>query len=222
METMPITGNKVDEHWVDAVLRENARRSAAHLPLTPEFGALCIRFTDAVLCDDQFGYKTLDKLTKAEVCSLVYLHMCIKVSKYNPEKCTAPSNWLYTMAKNRISGAVDEIFRGREVSDAVAVLVGTETLSRLDGIDRNAPVQRIMAEKIDALKDFKLDKRAKDAIFRNSWREAPYQRDGLTVLQRAKRHKRMHAAKMAVQMGIPESLRSGLKQLLEGRRNGRN
>ena len=222
METMPITDNKVDEKWVDDVLRDNARRAAAHLELTPEFGALCIRFSDAVLCNEDFGFKNLDKVTKAEACCRVYLHMCENIVKYDRDKCSAPSNWLYTVAKNRMSQAVNEIFRGQEVSEAVAVLVGTETLARLDGIDRNAPVKRIMAEKIDALKDFKLDKTAKENLFRQSWRDSWFRRDGLNVLQRAKRHKRMHAAKVALQATIPAELRDGLKKLLEDRRNGRN
>ena len=222
METMPITDNKVDEKWVDAVLQDNARRAAAHLELTPEFGSLCIRFSDAVLCNEDFGFKNLDKVTKAEACCRVYLHMCENIVKYDRDKCSAPSNWLYTVAKNRMSQAVNEIFRGQEVSEAVAVLVGTETLARLDGIDRNAPVKRIMAEKIDALKDFKLDKTAKENLFRQSWRDSWFRRDGLNVLQRAKRHKRMHAAKVALQATIPAELRDGLKKLLEDRRNGRN
>lgn len=222
METMPIIENKVDEKWVDAVLRDNARRAEAHLALTPEFGALCIRFSDAVLCNEKYGFKNLDKVTKAEACCRVYLHMCEKIATYDSSKCEAPSNWLYTVAKNRMSQAVNEIFRGQEVSEAVAVLVGTETLSRLEGIDRNAPVKRIMAEKIEALKDFKLDKRAKECLFRQSWRGNWFKRDGLDVLERAKRHRRMHAAKVAVQASIPEAVRTGLVKLLEDRKNGRN
>lgn len=222
METMPISDNKIDEKWVDAVLRDNARRAAEHLALTPEFGALCIRFSDAVLYNEEFGFKNLDKLTKAEACCRVYLHMCENIVKYDREKCKAPSNWLYTVAKNRMSQAVCEIFRGQEVSEAVAVLVGTETLSKLEGIDRNAPVKRIMAEKIDALKDFKLDKRAKECLFKQSWRGNWYRRDGRDILTRAKRHRQMHAARVAVQASIPEAVRDGLKKLLEDRKNGRN
>ena len=222
METMPIIENKVDEKWVDAVLRENARRAEAHLALTPEFGALCIRFSDAVLCNEKYGFKNLDKVTKAEACCRVYLHMCEKIATYESSKCEAPSNWLYTVAKNRMSRAVNEIFRGQEVSEAVAVLVGTETLSRLEGIDRNAPVKRIMAEKIEALKDFKLDKRAKECLFKQSWRGNWYMRDGRDILTRAKRHRQMHAAKVAVQASIPPAVRTGLMKLLEDRKNGRN
>lgn len=222
METMPIIENKVDEKWIDTILRENARRAEAHLALTPEFGALCIRFSDAVLCDEKFGFKNLDKLTKAEACCRVYLHMCENISKYDGDKCDAPSNWLYTVAKNRMSQAVNEIFRNQEVSEAVAVLVGTETISRLEGIDRNAPVKRIMAEKIDALKDFKLDKRAKESLFRQSWRGNWFKRDGRNILTRAVRHHQMHAAKVALQASIPEPVRNGLLKLLEDRKNGRN
>ena len=71
-------------------------------------------------------------------------------------------------------------------------------------------------------KDFKLDKRAKECLFRQSWRGNWFKRDGLDVVQRAKRHRRMHAAKVAVQASIPEAVRTGLMKLLEDRKNGRN
>lgn len=223
MEKMPIIDGKVDEKWLDAVLRENAIRASSNMALTEDFGAVCLRFTDAVICDDKFGFKNLDKLTKAEACCRVYLHMCENISKYDRAKCDAPSNWLYTVVKHRMIQAVNEFLRSNEVSEAVAAVVGLETIAKMDGLDRNAPAKVFISEKVDALKDFKFDRKTKENIFRQTWRESWFRRDGRTVLNRAKRHKQLQAAKVACQAWIPPgSLRDGLKHLLEERQNGRN
>lgn len=222
MEQMPTINGRVDEAWLDGVLRENAIRSANHAELTPEFGAVCIRFTDAVMCNENFGFKNFDKITKAEVCSIVYLHVCNQASRYMPSQCTKPSNWIYTLVKNKMIQAVNEVLKSDQVSEAVAIVVGRDTLTRMDGIDRNAPANRVLSEKIDALQDFRLNRNVKENLFTQAWRESWFRRDGRTVLQRARRHNRLQALKVAEQVHFSESERDEISKMIQERRNGRN
>ena len=223
METMPVIGNKVDEKWLDAVLRENSRRYKEHLPLTEEFGAVCIRFTDAIIYGDDYGFKSFDKLSIAEACSRVYAHLCANIWKYNPESCTAPSNWIYTLAKHRLIQALNEIVRTGEISDTIAAIVGNNIISKIDNLDPHSPLKEYISQKFDALQNMKFNKKIRENIFRQTWRESWFRRDGLNILQRARRHRRLQAGRIALQAFKPsEAVRIGLKHLLEERQNGRN
>lgn len=219
---MPTVNGRVDEAWLDSVLRENAARAAKHMVLTPEYGRICIYFTDVVMNDGELGFCRLDKLTKAEACSLVYMYVCKKADKYDHSKCSEPSNWIYTLVKNEMIHAVKKVLRTDEISEAIALVVGSETISRLDGIDRNAPIKKVISDKFEALRDFKFTKDVKEHLFTQTWRESWYRRDGKTVLQRAKRHNRLQAARVAAQVDLSETERDELKKLIEERRNGRN
>ena len=221
MEQLPTINGRVDEAWLDRVLRENALRSARNAELTPEFGSVCIRFTDAVMNDGSMNFCRLDKLTKAEVCSIVYLHVCRKVAKYDAKSCAKPSNWVYTLVKNRMINAVNEVLNSDEVSKAVAVVVGREALDRMDGIDRNAPANRVISERNDALREFCLNRGVKETLFTQAWRDSWFRRDGKTVLQRARHHNRLQAVKVSGQVALSDSDREELKKLIEERRNGR-
>lgn len=218
---MPTINGRVDETWLDGVLRENATRAVKHAELTPEFGQVCIRFTDAVMNDGNFGFCHFDKITKAEVCSIVYLHLCNSANKYKPDECDNPSNWLYTVVKNRVIDAFKEVSKNYEVSASVAVVVGLETLSKLEGIDCKAPINKVISEKYEALQNFKLNKNVKDSLFAQAWRDSWYRRDNATVLQRARRHNRLQAARAASQTVLSEEERNELKRIIEERRNGR-
>jgi len=221
MEQLPTINGRVDEAWLDGVLRENALRSSRHAELTPEFGAVCIRFTDAVLNDGKMDFCKLDKLTKAEVCSIVYLHVCRQAAKYDPKSCSKPSNWVYTLVKNRMINAVNEVLNSDEVSKAVAAVVGRDALDRMDGIARNAPANRVLSERNDALREFCLNRGVKETLFTQAWRDSWFRRDGKTVLQRAKHHRRLQAVKVSGQVSLSDSDREELKKLIEERRNGR-
>ena len=224
METVriPVTGGKVDESWLGSVLADNAARSIRGDELSPEFGAMCIRFTDVVLCDANLGFKNFDKVTKAEVCSIVYAHLCSQVGKYDPESGTKPSNWVYTVVKNRMIQAVKDVVRSRKVSDIVSAVVGSETLAKMSSIDRNAPANRILSEKVAALAGFQLDRKAKESIFGQVWRDSWFRRDNRTLSQRARKHGRAHAASVARQCSVDDGGRAELLQLLEERKNGRS
>lgn len=223
METMPVKEGKVDEKWLDAVLRENALRASSHLPLTEEFGAVCVRFTDAVIYDNEYGFKSFDKLTLAEACSRVYAHLCARVVKYRPESCRAPSNWIYTVAKHRLIQALEEIVSTGEISDTISAIVGSEIIASINGIDPNSPLKDYMSQKMDALHDMKFNKKMRERIFKQTWRESWYRRDGLNIVQRARRHRNLQAARVAVQSFVPSgAVRDGLVKLLEDRKNGRN
>lgn len=221
-ETLKIDDNgKVDEAWLDGILTENARLASSHKQLTPEFGACCIRFVDTVICNPNYGYVRLDKLTKAEVCSKVYLHLCKNISRYDPTKKQKPSAWMITVSKNAVTNFVRDVLQSRAVSDIVAIVVGADTLTRLDGIDRNAPQNQILAERIGILSDFRLDNAAKLKIFGHVWRDCPFMRDGRSLVERARIHKIRQAASIANQSDLDSDQRSELLKMIEDRKNGR-
>ena len=211
---------KVDEAWLDGVLTENARKASAREQLTPEFGACCIRFVDSVICNPAYGYVRLDKLTKAEVCSKVYLHLCRKVACYDTVRKQKASAWMITVAKNAISNCVRDVIQSRAVSDIVAMVVGADTLTKLDGIDRNAPANQMLAERIGVLSDFRLDTAAKEKIFGHVWRDCWHLRDGKSLVERARRHKALQSARIASQSRLDNGQRSELLKMVEEHRNG--
>lgn len=221
MEMILENDGKVDEMWLDAVLRENSERMAENKPLTPEFGAVCIRFTDAVMCDAKLNFRKLDKLMKAEVCSKVYLHICKRAGMYRTSPDSKPSNWLITVVKNRMIQAVGEILRSEKISDIVSAVVGSETLAKMSGIDRNSSANRILSERVAALADFQLDRKTKESIFGQVWRNSWFRRDNLTVAERSRKHGRAHAVRVASQSSVSESGRKELLKILEERKNGR-
>jgi hypothetical protein len=216
-----MTNGKVSESWLDRVLRENARRAANGLALTPEFGAVCIRFTDAVLCNEKYGFKRLDKVSKAEVCSRVYMYLCSKADKYDRTSCENPSNWVFTLAKNSMISAVADVMKSDRVSEIVSAVIGADHITSENFENRAPAFQRALSEKIDALPDFVLNNRTKETIFGQVWRESWFRRDGKTVLQRARRHNRLQALKVAGQVQFSDSERDELKKMIEDHRNGR-
>lgn len=221
MDAVPVVDGRADEKWLDSVLKENALLKKRNKPLTTEFGEVCIRFTDAVLCDARLGFKKFDKLTKAEVCSRVYLHICNNVTKYRSGTTEKPSNWLITIAKNRMIQVVGELLRSEVVSDAVAAVVGSEMLAKMSGIARNAPANRVLSDRVAALAGFQFNRKTKETIFGQVWRDSWYRRDGLTVADRAKKHGRVNAARVAMQCAVHGSVSDELLKLLKDRRNGR-
>lgn len=221
-DTLKIDKNgKVDESWLDGVLTENSSKTRNREQLTPEFGACCIRFVDSVICNPNYGYVRLDKLTKAEVCSKVYLHLCKAVARYDTAKKQKPSSWMITVAKNAISNCVRDVIQSREVSDIVALVVGADTLTKLDGIDRNAPQNQMLAERVGILSEFRLNNAAKANIFGHVWRDCWFLRDGKTLVERARRHKELQSSRIAKQADIGSEQRQELLKLLEERKNGR-
>ncbi|MCQ2096784.1 MAG: hypothetical protein MJY87_02435 [Fibrobacter sp.] len=212
---------RVDEAWLDVVLTDNARRARCGEQLSPEFGACCIRFVDSVICNPDYGYVRLDRLTKAEVCSRVYLHLCRNVARYNPSKRRKASAWIITVAKNAISNCVRDVIQSNAVSEIVSMVVGAEALSRLDGIDRNAPQGRLLSERIAALADFRLDANAKERILGHAMRNCGPKRDGRSLVERARVHRSMQAARMADQARLDRRQGGELLKLIEERKNGR-
>lgn len=94
-------------------------------------------------------------------------------------------------------------------------------MTRLDGIDRNAPQNQILAERIGILSDFRLDNAAKLKIFGHVWRDCPFMRDGRSLVERARIHKIRQAASIANQSDLDSDQRSELLKMIEDRKNGR-
>lgn len=212
---------KVDEVWLDAVLRDNSERVAQKKQLSQEFGKVCVRFVDAVLCNPNFGYVRLDKLTKMEVCSRVYLHLCKKVTMYSSGKSQKASSWMFTVVKNAIHNAVRQVIKEDEVSDIVAMVVGSETLNKLDGIDRSAPLNQMLSERMNVMSDYILNNSLKESIWGHASSECRFFRDGRSLVDRARKHKELQAFRMASQMELSDGQREEIKKLLEERKNGK-
>jgi len=213
---------RVDEEWLDKVFCENRQNAIDGIPLTEDFGATCIRFVDVIMCDPNKGFCKLDKLTKAEACSRVYLHLCDKIKKYKQGMTVKPSNWFYTMSLHALISAIRNIYRDDVTSDIVALVVGNEAIAKIDGIDRNAPSHKVFCERMAALSEFRLNANTKERIFGQVWNDSMYRRDGLNLVRRARQHNKTHAMSTARQMSISNDVADGIMDLLKERNNGRN
>lgn len=220
IESIKMTENRVDEKWLGDVLADNAARALSHNPLTDELGAACIRFVDSVINDRKYNYWRFDKAIKAEICSCAYAKICSKIGNYEAGK-GKPSNWLYTMAKNVVSDAADIAVAEERNSEIVQIVIGNEILTKLDGIDTNAPMNQVLNERITALSDFRLNGVAKERIFRQSMYLMPSLRNKKSLVRRARNHNKMSALKVAENaLCLTAKQNNELSKLLEARHHG--